>query len=795
MYKFFLLFSFLAIEILALEASSVPLKSEPKQFIKVGDISSSATQTITDLKEHTRVIEAQEKIVNVSQELEPYMKSIDKSLTDIGDIDLKTLSVKELSLNEQEYKTRINQLTKWNTLLESRLEELEESRLYFETIITLWNDTLQNAKKEKVPKLVKENILNVIKSAKELESSSKKRYDKILRDSSLINKNILELSEVLDKIVSIKQDISNSLFEKNSLDFSTLWIEKESHIYEYLQTAFIEMQAESRAVVSFYKLEDRRVFLFAFYSALIFTFVFYFNYLYRKRRLFTQNHSYEKPKYFFIALPLSTATVLVSLLNYFMFSDIPTSVRTFQFTIVIVPLFFIIKKSVPKELDKYFYIFILLYALSIVERYATGYELDSRFVSMLVSFFLALYLFFVIKKDVFILFFSQKNLKYANAALGVVIVLLGVSLFADLNGFTLLASKITAGVLVLFYAALIFYVFSLVLQAYIIILLRRRIASVSQKIERFTTGVEKSLTFFIKLFMMLWFIKIFLNALGVWKYVLESMQTLISLSWKVGEATISVESIFNFTMIIFVTWFLVKITNIILEVELFSRFRFSRGIPTAIQTTLNYLLVTVGLLIALSSLGITVEQFALIFGALGVGIGFGIRNIIANFISGIIMVFERPIQIGDTIVINNTMGQVQSIKMRSSIIKTFDGSEVIIPNADFIAKEITNWTLSDEKRRKTVTFKVDIQSDIDKVLEIMKNVVSAHDGVLKDPEPIASFLGFSEYYLEFKLYFWLHENIIMTQSEITAGIFKALRENGIKMPIPKHDIQKVKEEE
>lgn len=151
------------------------------------------------------------------------------------------------------------------------------------------------------------------------------------------------------------------------------------------------------------------------------------------------------------------------------------------------------------------------------------------------------------------------------------------------------------------------------------------------------------------------------------------------------------------------------------------------------------------------------------------------------------MVFERPIQIGDTIEINSTMGTVDHIGTRSSTIKTFDGSEVIIPNADFISKEITNWTLSDKRRRKTLLFKVAQNADIRKVLKIMERVVNSHPDVIKDPEPLATFLGFGEYYLEFKLYFWLHENLIMAQSDIAIDIYESLQKEGIAMPTPKQE--------
>jgi small-conductance mechanosensitive channel len=153
------------------------------------------------------------------------------------------------------------------------------------------------------------------------------------------------------------------------------------------------------------------------------------------------------------------------------------------------------------------------------------------------------------------------------------------------------------------------------------------------------------------------------------------------------------------------------------------------------------------------------------------------------------MVFERPIQIGDTIEVDNTMGKVQGIGARSSTIKTFDGSEVIIPNADFISKEIINWTLSDQHRRKTVEFKVDLDNDIDMILKIMQEVAESHPDVLKDPKPLATLKSFGEYYLEFKLYFWLSENLIVAQSEVNISIYRALKDAGVTMPIPKTDIQ------
>jgi len=290
----------------------------------------------------------------------------------------------------------------------------------------------------------------------------------------------------------------------------------------------------------------------------------------------------------------------------------------------------------------------------------------------------------------------------------------------------------------------------------------------SQKIEHTTIAI-------IKIVMFLWWIKVVLETLSLYPFVLEYKDIFMELSWKISSTVITVESIVNFIAIVIGTWMVSKLVITLLNVEVFARFSFPRGVPTAITTTLNYIIVISGTIIALSSLGITPEQFTLVFGALGVGIGFGLRNIIANFVSGIIMVFERPIQIGDVIEIDKTMGSVQSIGARASTLETFDGSEVIIPNADFVAKEIVNWTLSDERRRKILEFKVDFDSDITEVMRIMKDVAQNHPDVLKDPEPLATFQGFGDNYLEFKLYFWLTDNLIVAQSEVSLKIYKELK--------------------
>jgi len=154
----------------------------------------------------------------------------------------------------------------------------------------------------------------------------------------------------------------------------------------------------------------------------------------------------------------------------------------------------------------------------------------------------------------------------------------------------------------------------------------------------------------------------------------------------------------------------------------------------------------------------------LLVGALGIGIGFGLQNIVNNFISGLILAFERSVPVGDIINVTGHEGEVQKIGIRASVIKQYDGSEVIVPNADLISSKVVNWTLSKYTRRLILTIHTHKDTDIDKVLKLMKDAVSKVEFVLKKPEAKSYFHGIKDKELEFALYFWASGNILDCKS-------------------------------
>jgi potassium efflux system protein len=215
-----------------------------------------------------------------------------------------------------------------------------------------------------------------------------------------------------------------------------------------------------------------------------------------------------------------------------------------------------------------------------------------------------------------------------------------------------------------------------------------------------------------------------------------------------------------------------------------------RGLPYAISTVTYYVLLLLVGLAALSGAGIELNKFTVLTGAIGVGLGFGLQNIVNNFVSGLILLFERPIHVGDTVDVGGLVGIVRRIGARSSTVVTFQGAEVIVPNSNLLSNQVINWTLSSQWRRVDVPIRVAYGTDPERVIKLLVGVAESYPGVLLERPPMAFFMGFGESSLNFELRFWSawQDTWFQLQSDVTVAVAKALREAGIEIPFPQRDL-------
>jgi small-conductance mechanosensitive channel len=242
---------------------------------------------------------------------------------------------------------------------------------------------------------------------------------------------------------------------------------------------------------------------------------------------------------------------------------------------------------------------------------------------------------------------------------------------------------------------------------------------------------------------------------------------------------------------IYVGFFLSRLVRGLMLGRIFPRTALDPGVQYTITTTLHYVILILAGLIALNILGFQLTNLALVFGALGVGIGFGLQNIVNNFISGLILLFERPIKVGDMLVIDGQWGLVKEIRVRSTIFETFDKYVLIIPNSELVSNKVTNWThYGAGVNRLALKVGVSYGSDVRQVTQLLTEICQANPRVVEVPPPQIYFTVYGDSSLDFTI--WVHVRIpsdrMPATHELNSAIFEAFNAHGIEIPFPQRDL-------
>ena len=258
---------------------------------------------------------------------------------------------------------------------------------------------------------------------------------------------------------------------------------------------------------------------------------------------------------------------------------------------------------------------------------------------------------------------------------------------------------------------------------------------------------------------------------------------------QVGDLAVSVGHVLGFPLVLITAYLLARVVVFFLEEDVYSRMALPRGVPYALSSLTRYGLVLVGFFLALGTLGFDLTRLTVLVSAFGLGIGFGLQQIVNNFVSGLILLFERPVQVGDSVQLGDMLGQVMRIGIRSSTIRTLLGAEVIVPNSSMLEEKVTNWTLSDRKRRIDLSLGVAYGTDAARMVKLLAEVAGENPDVASEPAPEAFFVGFGESSLDFQLRVWTDDpRWSRLRSELGIALQQALRDAGIEVPYPQRDV-------
>ncbi|HOM11843.1 MAG TPA: mechanosensitive ion channel [Rubrivivax sp.] len=367
-------------------------------------------------------------------------------------------------------------------------------------------------------------------------------------------------------------------------------------------------------------------------------------------------------------------------------------------------------------------------------------------------------------------------------------VVLGVAALSNLVGNISLSAMLVSATLDSSYAALAIYAASKVLVALAQVLLAG--PKVARLVERYSSSLAPALTTVGRVLLIGAWVLFTLQSFRIYRPVSAFAVTVMTTKFQAGELSLSLGSLVSFALATMLAFWLAKTIRQVLAEDILPAMSLPRGVGNSVSSLSYYVVLFLGLLAALAAAGFQVGQLTLVFGALGVGIGFGLQDVVRNFVAGLILMFERPLQRGDTVEVAGMLGQVRDIGLRATIVTTFEGAEVIVPNGMLLADKMINWTLNGTRRRFDLNISTHYGADPQRTMELLVQIARSCSQIAATPAPACIMTGLAPGELQFNVRAWTKDfgDWIAARTELAMKIRDGLAAAGIEVPRPQREV-------
>jgi len=766
------------------QASSPTVTPVPEDHaIPLPQIADRADELDRWLREVTGQLAPEEDLLRWEQETKIQSQELRQSVNQVNELLASKPTTLELQ-NEQRFWRILNQkyaaermiLTPRAAELEKQLRRLEEERLDWQTT---WDQIHQRTEIKPVIDRTRQE-LDLIETTR---ADLQKQLNLVLTLQTEVSQMDRQISDVLSRVRDAQDRSRSRLFERDS---PPLWKAYQLRsLDQAMQTGFRRSFDRSTLTTAEF-LRAHKVGILGIVASYFLTLV---GAIKLRRRVERGAHAEvsEEAKESF-SRPFSIA-LLVALVGTIMYlGSAPFDIVFVFYVLYLVPVLRLLPPLFEPRARTLLRLLALFYALEALYLVIRFPPLVRREVHSLII-FSALVCFSWFARPFYLREISgpPRNLRIVKLGIGFGLVLLASSLVANILGFVSLAQILGMTALLGAFAAVALYCASRVLMLVLGAALRTgwALSALESRVEE----VERWTWRFLFLGSLYLWLDAVLRLLSIHDSVVHVVSDALSYPIGFQRVHITLGSILSFLFILFAGYALANLFTFALRKFLLSRFPLQRGLPFAISKVTYYVLLVLVFLAALTNAGFELNKFALVTGALGVGVGFGLQNIVNNFVSGLILLFERPIRVGDTVEVSGLVGRVRRIGARSSTIHTFQDAEVIVPNSDFVVKEVINWTLSSLRRRVDIPVGVAYGTDPERVISLLIDLAAAHPAVIQNPKPEAYFLGFGESALNFELRFWTYQEAwFQLKSDVAVRLAKALRDANIEIPFPQRDL-------
>lgn len=785
---FFSIFIFFNTTVFSQESSiSVDSVKVEIKTIAVEDISSETEKLGERVLRLRKTLKPSRSI----QELDSILKSVseemvvkkDLVLTEISETRLRNLKVSKVEWNN--YKTKLNE---FQAVLKSRTEEISTiSNDLFEEK-NIWELTKKKLSESSDSKDLSQAFEQSISSLDEMSSIAQERMNNVYSIQKSLTDLFFTVNEVISEIERAQLRIKKDYF---AFDSKPIWVSKNVGIDSIsanpasnTQLIISGLKENKQQLDDFFTLNIKEAIFQGIFILLLLLFMFRINKKWNNN-LLENKTLIEKQARTILEHPISSSLVVGVFISIFFYEALIPALVELQIFIILISTIFLLPKLTVLKFRGFLILLFIAYLIQTFESYLGKEASLYRWLMILNSFILIFafnYGIKVIKGNPEKFLQIKKTFKRVGVFF---MLLLVVSITANSIGMVSLAKFLNMGILFSSVLGIAIYLAVKVVLSLLIIFFKFKKEYNLHSLTNMIAITEQRIQPILNWSGMILWLLITIKSFGILDFILDKINELMLLEWEVGEMTISFGGILSFIGILIITLIVAKLIAIIFRDDWMVK-AFPKGATPAISLILRIVLVSIGLYIGSSAAGIDLSKLGFIIGALGVGIGFGMQNIVLNFISGMILAFERPINIGDTIEIDQEFGVVTNIGIRSSNIKSYSGYESIIPNGDLIAKKVNNYTLSNRDRRSKINMKTAANVEPNEVIELFNSIAADHPNIFKEPAPKTYFYGYDpEGNLSFALIYWsTFSDTLRVNSEIALKIYGKLQELDIQAPVP-----------
>jgi potassium efflux system protein len=649
---------------------------------------------------------------------------------------------------------------------------LEEQFARVDLLNKTWQATLQSAKEPETPPSVLQRVQNVVDSIERTRQVVESARAQVWTLQSHLSEQETRVRTALSSIEQAENRALKNLFVRDS---PPIWSLGTNLGTEWEKQSGESISSQLKASTAFTK---RLPFTFLIHALFIVLMATALHWMRRRIRKLAEEKPDLQRALPILDLPVSTAFAL-SILIVPIYAQAPRLIHAIVGAVTLIPTAVVLRRLLVRNSYAILNAIVILYFVGQLRILAASLPVLARLIFLGQVLGASVFLVWVLRSWRLPAEAAETHghvWRIVRAVAKIGLILLPVAFLATIFGYVNLGNLLGIVFLRSVYIGAVLYTAIRIIEGLITIALRVRPLGSLRVISLHRPMLQRRTCRVLEFLAFLFWLNQLLNFFGLRTPLIETTEAALNANLALGSFSITLGSILAFLVTVWASFLISKFLRFLLEEDVYHHLHLAPGIPYAISTMLNYVILLLGFFVALGALGIDLAKVTILAGAFSVGIGFGLQNIINNFVSGLILLFERPIKVGDVIEVGGKVGEVSRIGIRASVIRTADGSEVIVPNGSLISSQVTNWTFSDRQRAVEVSVNVVGGTDPQRAVELLKSTAAAHPGVAKEPSPQVYVTNFSAGAVTFQLRAWTdrHEDWAQLRSDLSVAVNEAL---------------------